>query len=72
VNPSATLRWFGITAFVLAVAGSATAQTNGSGGTTAPLPPPDGQVVFVNNANLTPQQGFGDGRAPASDRTPGA
>jgi hypothetical protein len=56
VTPRATLRWFGITAFVLAVAGSATAQTNGSGTGTAPLPPPDGQVVFVNNANLSPQQ----------------
>ncbi|MGD0530643.1 MAG: hypothetical protein ABSE49_36255, partial [Polyangiaceae bacterium] len=56
MTPRATLRWFGITAFVLAVAGSATAQTNGSGTGTAPLPPPDGQVVFVNNANLSPQQ----------------
>ncbi len=54
MTPSATLRWFGITTFVLAVAGSATAQpANGA----APSPPsPDGQVGFQRNASLSPQE----------------
>jgi len=51
VTPSATLRWFGITTFVLAVAGSATAQPT-------PPAPPIGQAVleFHVNPNLSPQE----------------
>jgi hypothetical protein len=54
VTPSATLRWFGITAFVLAVTGPATAdepepisaQTTGNQQT----------LTFQGTANLTPRQ----------------
>lgn len=50
MTPSATLRWFGITTFVLAVAGSATAQPT-------PPAPATGQAVleFRVNPNLSPQ-----------------
>jgi hypothetical protein len=61
VTPSATLRWFGITTFVLAVAGSATAQPANGGG---PLPPaPDGQVGFQRNASLSAQDMLAEGTA---------
>jgi hypothetical protein len=50
LTPRATLRWFGITAFVLAVAGSATAQPSGG---VAPVP--DAQVGFERRVQLSPQ-----------------
>jgi hypothetical protein len=59
VTPSATLRWFGITTFVLAVAGSATAQPT----TPGLIPPPDGQVGFQRNAQLSPQDMIAEGTA---------
>jgi hypothetical protein len=49
LTPNATLRWIGITSFVLAVAGSATAQP-ASGG-----PSPDAQVGFQHRVQLSPQ-----------------
>jgi Spy/CpxP family protein refolding chaperone len=49
MRPRTTLRWLGITAFVLAAAGSATAQpSNGSA--------PDAQVGFERRAQLSPQE----------------
>jgi uncharacterized protein len=42
------------------VAGSATAQPANGG---APLPPPDGQVGFQRNANLSPQEMISEGTA---------
>jgi hypothetical protein len=59
VTPSAALRWFGITTFVLGVAGSATAQS----ATPALVPPPDGQVGFQRNAALSPQEMIAEGIA---------
>ena len=49
MTPRATLKWVGITTFVLAVAGSATAQP-ASGG-----PAPDAQVGFQRRVQLSPQ-----------------
>lgn len=49
MTPSATLRWIGITTFVLAVTGSATAQPAGGG------PSPDAQVGFQRRVQLSPQ-----------------
>jgi hypothetical protein len=46
----ASLRWIGISAFVLAAAGSATAQQPAAGGST-----PDAQVGFERRAQLSPQ-----------------
>jgi|SRR5579872_890854 len=48
-----TLRWFGVAAFVLAAAGSATAQSAGSGGQA------DAQVGFERKAQLSPQEELG-------------
>src|SRR5579859_7640547 len=45
-----TLRWLGVTAFVLGVAGSATAQPSGG------APTPAGQIGFERQTNLTPQE----------------
>jgi hypothetical protein len=59
MTPSAALRWFGITTFVLAVAGSATAQS----ATPALIPPPDGQIGFQHNASLSPQEMIAEGTA---------
>jgi hypothetical protein len=56
VTPSATLRWFGITTFVLAVAGSATAEP-------AVPAPPDAELGFKRNANLSPQEMIAEGTA---------
>jgi hypothetical protein len=49
--PSATFRWVGITTFVLAIAGSATAQP----ASTTPAPAPDAQVGFQRRVQLSPQ-----------------
>ena len=49
MTPSATFRWIGITTFVLAAAGSATAQpANGA-------PAADAQVGFQRRVQLSPQ-----------------
>jgi hypothetical protein len=44
-----SLRWLGVTAFVLGVAGSATAQPSGG------APAPAGQIGFERQANLSPK-----------------
>lgn len=49
MTPSATFRWIGITTFVLAVAGSATAQPASS------PPAADAQVGFQRRVQLSPQ-----------------
>lgn len=59
MTPSAALRWFGITTFVLGAAGSATAQS-----TQPSVPaPPDAQVGFQRNASLSPQEMIAEGTA---------
>jgi hypothetical protein len=50
MRPRATLKWLGSTAFLLAVAGSATAQPSTGG-----APQPDAQVGFERRAQLSPQ-----------------
>lgn len=49
MTPSAHFRWIGITTFVLAVAGSATAQPAGG------APAPDAQVGFQRRVQLSPR-----------------
>jgi di/tripeptidase len=49
LTPSATFRWIGITSFVLAVAGSATAQP------ASVAPAADAQVGFQRRVQLSPQ-----------------
>ena len=61
MTPSATtLRWFGITGFVLAFAGSATAQP-ASGGFA-----PDPQVGFQHRVQLSPQEELNEASAALS------
>jgi hypothetical protein len=54
VTPRATLRWFGITTFVLAVAGPATAQS--TGGSTPSNQTPTGGLVFQNTPPASLQE----------------
>jgi hypothetical protein len=60
LTPRATLRWIGITTFVLAVAGSATAQP-ASGG-----PSPDAQVGFQRRVQLSPQDELNEANSALS------
>jgi hypothetical protein len=57
LTPSATFRWIGITTFVLAVAGSATAQPASS------PPAADAQVGFQRRVQLSPQDELAEANA---------
>ena len=57
MTPSATFRWIGITTFVLAVAGSATAQPASS------PPAADAQVGFQRRVQLSPQDELAEANA---------